>query len=175
MRETVFMPLVRTTVSDGFPWPSTDPDGEAARKQGMTPHRATSLTRPLSAVLVTACVLALTACGSNDSKDDGDAAGATTDGVTVDTGLLAFNPKTVTISKGQTVTWVGGDNIGHVVVQGTYEVGGDGLRTKENDDKTFSLTLSRKGQRVSHTYSTAGTFTYFCTIHHGMNGTVVVT
>jgi plastocyanin len=75
---------------------------------------------------------------------------------------------------GQSVTWVGGDNITHVLVQGAYEVGGDGLRTKESDDGTFQLRLSRKGQRVSHTYTTPGTFTYFCSIHRGMNGSVVV-
>jgi plastocyanin len=139
----------------------------------MTRHRAT-VNRPLSAVLVTACLVALTACGSSGSKNTSATSSTSTDGVTVNTGLLAFDPKTVTITKGQTVTWVGGDNITHVLVEGSYEVGGDGLRTKESDDKAFRLNLSRKGQRVSHTYSTPGTFTYFCTIHHGMNGTVVV-
>lgn len=139
----------------------------------MTRHRAT-LNRPLSAVLVAACLLALTACGSSGSKDTSATSSTSTDGVTVNTGLLAFDPKTVTIAKGQTVTWVGGDNITHVLVEGSYEVGPDGLRTKESDDKAFRLNLSRKGQRVSHTYNTSGTFTYFCTIHHGMNGTVVV-
>jgi plastocyanin len=139
----------------------------------MTRHRAT-VNRPLSAVLITACLVALTACGSSGSKNTSATSSTSTDGVTVNTGLLAFDPKTVTITKGQTVTWVGGDNITHVLVQGSYEVGSDGLRTKETDDKTFNLKLGRKGQRVSHTYSTPGTFTYFCTIHHGMNGTVVV-
>ena len=139
----------------------------------MTRHRAT-VNRPLSAVLITACLVALTACGSSGSKDTSATSSTSTDGVTVNTGLLAFDPKTVTITKGQTVTWIGGDNITHVLVEGSYEVGPDGLRTKESDDKAFRLNLSRKGQRVSHTYSTSGTFTYFCTIHHGMNGTVVV-
>ena len=139
----------------------------------MTRHRG-SLNRPLSASLVAVCLLALTACGSSGTKDDSAAGSTSSNGVTVNTGLLAFDPKTVAITKGQTVTWVGGDNITHVLVQGSYEVGSDGLRTKETDDKTFNLKLGRKGQRVSHTYTTPGTFTYFCTIHHGMNGTVVV-
>jgi plastocyanin len=139
----------------------------------MTRHRGT-LNRPLAAALAAASLLALTACGSSGSKDDSAASSTSEDGVTVSTGLLALDPKSVSITKGQTVTWVGGDNITHVLVQGTYEVGADGLRTKEKDDKTFDLKLNRKGQRVSHTYTTAGTFTYFCTIHHGMNGTVVV-
>jgi plastocyanin len=94
--------------------------------------------------------------------------------VSVNTGLLAFDPKEVRVQTGQTVSWVGGGNITHVLVQGTYEVGADGLRTKETDDKAFSLKLTKKGQQVSHTYDKAGTFTYFCTIHKGMNGTVTV-
>ena len=96
------------------------------------------------------------------------------DGVTVNTELLAFDPETIRIKKGQTVTWVGGDNIGHTLVQGTYKVGSDKLRTTQTDDKAFNLDLSMKGQTVSHTYPTAGTFTYYCTIHKGMNGTVIV-
>jgi plastocyanin len=139
----------------------------------MTRHRG-ALNRPLSALLATGCLLALTACGASGSKDDTATSSTSKDGVTVSTGLLAFDPKSVTVTKGQTVTWVGGDNITHVLVQGSYDLGADGLRTNEKDDKAFNLKLNRKGQRVSHTYTTAGTFTYFCTIHHGMNGTVVV-
>jgi plastocyanin len=127
----------------------------------------------LAAATAAACLIVLTACGSSD-KPSASAPPASADGVTVDTGLLAFNPKTANVKVGQTVTWVGGDNIKHVLVQGTYQVGGDGLRTKEDDDGTFNLTLDRKGQKVTHTYTMPGTFTYFCTIHHGLNGTVVV-
>ncbi|HUR13306.1 MAG TPA: plastocyanin/azurin family copper-binding protein [Mycobacteriales bacterium] len=130
-------------------------------------------TRPVVAATAVAGLLALSACGSSDTPKDG-ASAKTADGTTVSTGLLAFSPKVANVKAGQTVTWVGGDNIGHVLVQGTYDVGGDGLRTKETDDGTFELKLNRKGQQVSHVYSTPGTFTYFCTIHHGMNGSVVV-
>ena len=99
---------------------------------------------------------------------------STADGVVVNTGLLTFSPDVANIKKGQTVTWVGGDNITHVLVEGTYKVGGDKLRTSQTDDGAFHLDLTKTGQRVSHTYTTAGTFTYYCSIHHGMNGTVVV-
>ena len=96
------------------------------------------------------------------------------DGVPVNTALLAFSPDTVKVAKGQTVTWVGGDDITHVLVEGSFKVGSDGLRTEQTDDKAFNLRLTKKGQQVSHTYDKTGTFTYYCTIHHGMNGTVVV-
>lgn len=116
------------------------------------------------------------ACGSSGSTAH-PAAGTVSSpaaGATVNAALLAFSPATVHIKTGQTVTWVGGDNITHVLVEGTYKVGSDKLRTTQTDDKAFTLGLTKTGQKVSHTYSTAGTFTYYCTIHHGMNGTVVV-
>ena len=112
------------------------------------------------------------ACGGSSSSST-DMSAAKAD-ASVGTALLAFDPKEVQVKTGQTVSWVAGDNITHVLVQGTYDVGADGLRTKETDDKAFSLKLTKKGERVSHTYDKAGTFTYFCTIHKGMNGTVTV-
>jgi plastocyanin len=134
----------------------------------LTPRR-----RRLLLVAAASSLLLSTACASSSSSgataDEGSG-----DGVPVGTALLAFDPKEVQVAKGQTVTWVGGDDITHVLVEGDYEVGSDGLRTSETDDKAFNLRLTKKGQKVSHTYDQPGTFTYYCTIHKGMNGTVVV-
>jgi plastocyanin len=118
-------------------------------------------------------LVATAACGGSSGTGSTDASTAKAD-VSVNTALLAFDPEQVHVKPGQTVGWVGGDNITHVLVEGTYDVGSDGLRTKQTDDKQFSLRLTKKCQQVSHTYDKAGTFTYYCTIHHGMNGTVVV-
>jgi plastocyanin len=134
----------------------------------LSPHRPRLLL-----VAAASSLLLATACGSSDGGT-ATKAGASGDGVPVSTALLAFDPKTVKVAKGQTVTWIGGDDITHVLVEGTYQVGSDGLRTEQSDDKAFNLRLTKKGQKVSHTYDKAGTFTYYCTIHHGMNGTVVV-
>ena len=134
-------------------------------------------SRPARLLLVAAAsstLLLSAACGSSDSAASAGTPAKKADGPSVNTALLAFSPDPVRIKKGQTVTWVGGDNITHVLVEGTYQVGPDHLRTEQTDDKAFSLRLTKKGQTVSHTYSTTGTFTYYCTIHHGMNGTVVV-
>ena len=135
----------------------------------------TSLRPRRSRLLLVAAASSLllsTACASSSGGGaDEDASG---DGVPVGTALLAFDPKEVRITKGQTVTWVGGDNITHVLVEGEYKVGDNGLRTEETDDKAFNLRLTKKDQKVSHTYDKPGTFTYYCTIHKGMNGTVVV-
>ncbi len=132
----------------------------------MTRHRTATLAAGALLLLTSACSM------SSDNESAGPTKDA--DGVQVDTSLLTFAPLEAKVTSGQTVTWVAGDNIKHVLVQGTYEVGGDKLRTTETDDKAFNLTLTKKGQKVSHTYDKAGTFTYYCTIHKGMNGSVVV-
>lgn len=134
----------------------------------MSTHRARSGALVGSALVV----LLLAGCGSSSTPSS--SAGPVAPGASVNTALLAFAPATAHIQKGQTVTWIGGDNITHVLVEGTYQLGSDGLRTKQTDDNAFHLNLGKKGQRVSHVYDTAGTFTYYCSIHHGMNGTVVV-
>ena len=150
-----------------------NPNHDVERRHGVTNNRALDLRHLFTVAAVLSLVLTTAACGGS-SDAGGEAAATTKADASVNTALLAFDPKDVRIKTGQTVGWVGGDNITHVLVEGTYEVGADGLRTKENDDKAFSLKLTKKGQQVSHTYDKAGTFTYFCTIHKGMNGTVTV-
>jgi plastocyanin len=142
----------------------------------MTTNRAHAVSRSLLAAAAFSSVLLSAACGSSTSASHETARSVTRTaaGASVNTALLAFSPATVHIKTGQTVTWIGGDNITHVLVEGAYQVGSDLLRTSQTDDKAFQLRLTTKGQQVSHTYTTAGTFTYYCTIHHGMNGTVVV-
>jgi plastocyanin len=130
-----------------------------------------------AALLTVICLPSLllsAACGSSSTASSAPSAAGKAGDVTVNTALLAFDPATAQIKKGQTVTWIGGDDITHVLVEGTYKVGSDNLRTEQTDDKAFNLKLTKSGQQVSHTYDKAGTFTYYCTIHHGMNGTVVV-
>jgi plastocyanin len=120
-------------------------------------------------------VLLLTAACSGGST--GGPAKATTarPGAGVAIPLLSFTPDKVTIKAGQTVTWTNGNDISHVLVEGTYKVSSDGLRSSQTDDGTFSLKVAKKGDVVAHTYPKAGTFTYYCSIHKGMNATVVVT
>jgi len=73
---------------------------------------------------------------------------------------LKFTPTRVDIVAGGTVSWqIGGTD--HNV---TFD-GGPG--SPQNIPLTHSTTVSR-------TFATAGTFAYQCTVHSGMNGSVVV-
>ncbi|MCW2991501.1 MAG: hypothetical protein JWM73_2095 [Solirubrobacterales bacterium] len=67
-----------------------------------------------------------------------------------------FKAKTVTISKGNTVTWKwAGSN--------PHNVKGPGFTSKVQVNGTFK-----------HRFTKRGTFSYHCTIHSGMTGKVIV-
>ena len=82
-------------------------------------------------------------------------------GSTVEIKNFAFSPVTITISKGQTVTWTNMDSAPHTVTStsGIFDSGSIG-----------------NGQTFSYTFNNAGTFEYSCTIHPSMqHGKVIVT
>jgi plastocyanin len=69
-----------------------------------------------------------------------------------------FDPSTIEIKAGQTVTWTNNDNFTH-----TVKVDG------EADHKVG------RGHSVSITFDKPGTYHYECTLHsHDMHGTVIV-
>ncbi len=74
-----------------------------------------------------------------------------------------FNPSSRTVSVGTTVQWVNQDGYGHTVTSDTGTVLGGSVAG---------------GASYSHTFNTAGTYPYYCTIHGtpttGMRGTIVV-
>jgi plastocyanin len=73
---------------------------------------------------------------------------------------IEFNPAEVSVSKGDTVTWVNEDSVGHDVTGDSFKSGDPG--GLQNGD-TFKFTFKK-----------AGTFDYVCTVHPGMDGSVVV-
>jgi uncharacterized protein (TIGR03118 family) len=84
--------------------------------------------------------------------------------VNVTIGGFAFTPQNVTIQVGDTVTWVNTDGTFHTTTSGQPGV---------PDGQWNSGTLSQS-QTFSHTFSTAGTFPFFCQIHTFMTGSVTV-
>ncbi len=73
-----------------------------------------------------------------------------------------FTPSTITVPVGTTVTWIF-DEVG--AVHNVYETSGSAF---------FSSDTMGKGT-YRHAFTTPGTYTYECTIHPGMKGTVIVT
>jgi plastocyanin len=72
---------------------------------------------------------------------------------------FTFGPPELTVMAGTTITWTNRDDIPHTVV---------------STDKVFKSKVLDTDDKVSFTFSTPGTFTYFCSIHPKMTGKVVV-
>ena len=73
---------------------------------------------------------------------------------------MAFSPATLTIKVGDTITWTNQDSASHTV-------------TSDSGTELNSATLVNT-QTYSHTFNTAGTFPYHCSIHPGMKATIIV-
>ena len=74
---------------------------------------------------------------------------------------FSFGPATLTVPVGSTVTWTNRDDIPHTVVS-------------TDDPKTFKSKVLDTDEKFSFTFSKAGTYPYFCSIHPKMTGKVIV-
>jgi plastocyanin len=72
---------------------------------------------------------------------------------------FSFGPATLTVAVGTTVTWTNRDDIPHTIV---------------STDKVFKSKVLDTDEKFSFTFSKAGTYPYFCSIHPKMTGSVVV-
>jgi plastocyanin len=101
-----------------------------------------------------AFVLASIAVVGFSSPNKADAQG--TAAVTI--ANFAFDPATLTIEVGTTVTWTNQDSAAHTATGDTFDTG-----------------ELAQGESGSVTFDTEGTFDYICSIHPNMTGTIVVT
>jgi plastocyanin len=83
-----------------------------------------------------------------------------------DNGMLAFEPSSVTIKKGDTVKWVNNKLPPHNIM----------FEDKALSDKSHDAMMFSPGESYEVTFDSAGTFSYYCAPHRGagMAGTVTV-
>ena len=129
--------------------------------------------RLVTIAAVIACASLLAGCGGSNSSPTPTAptpapppSGGTSSAVTVTlprgatsqtTGAYVPNP--VTVSVGGTVTWVNSDVDVHDVT---------------SNSRLWASGNLAPGARFSFTFQSAGSFSYLCTLHPNMVGTVVV-
>jgi amicyanin len=77
--------------------------------------------------------------------------------VTIDN--FVFEPARVTVKAGTTVTWTNRDDIPHTVAA---------------KERQFKSKVMDTDESYSFTFSTPGEYTYFCSLHPHMTGTIVV-
>lgn len=76
---------------------------------------------------------------------------------------LKYMPAYLTVSQGTTVTWMNQDTIAHTVTSDDM-----------NNSVHFDSGTLQPGQSYSYTFSQMGTYTYHCSIHPNMTGSVNV-
>ena len=91
-----------------------------------------------------------------------------------DGGALVYTPANLTIHVGDTVRWVWGSS-GHSVVSGTNG-NADNRFCSPSNTGCDNPPLSAKGTTYEQTFTQAGTFPYYCSVHFslGMTGTITV-
>jgi plastocyanin len=135
--------------------------------------------RTTAAVTILAAALAIVLAGCGSSGKPGGKSGGKTStpaGPVVTLRSLMFMPDPLKITVGQTVTWRNDEPITHTVTSGRV-TGVDpktGLRSGQRPDGLFNARLPTKGSTFSFTFTKAGTYSYYCDIHQGMNASVVV-
>jgi plastocyanin len=102
------------------------------------------------ALLLGPVVGAMLAFGAVAAQDASDV-------ITIDN--FTFTPKELTVAVGTTVKWVNHDDIPHTVV---------------NKDKVFRSKALDTDDSYSFTFTSTGTFDYFCGLHPHMVGQVIV-
>jgi len=73
---------------------------------------------------------------------------------------FAFNPQTITVKSGEKVTWTNRDEEPHTIVSVEKQFK---KSSALDTDQTFTITAGAPG-----------TYTYFCSVHPKMTGTIIV-
>ena len=107
-------------------------------------------------ILGLAAALALVGSGSPPAVAAAPAAPA---GSEIKIDNFSFVPAVVKVAVGTTVTWVNHDDIPHTAV---------------STEKVFKSKVLDTDDKYSFTFTKAGTYPYFCSLHPKMTGQVVV-
>jgi plastocyanin len=118
------------------------------------------MVRSFAALALAAVLLAGCGGGSKKSSTSSTSSSGAAGGTSVSMKDIQFDPKSLTVKVGQTVTWTNDDSVDHNVIAG---------------DGTFKSGNFGHGATFKWKATKAGTFKYTCTIHPGMDGTLTVT
>ncbi len=101
--------------------------------------------------------------GDQPAATNATSGGASTGKVELRIKDFAFQPATLKVTVGDTITVINEDDAKHTVTSGT----------RDNPDGTFDVQIDG-GATETFTIDAAGTYPYICTIHPGMKGMIEV-
>lgn len=125
----------------------------------------------LRLAIVSAVLMCAIACGGDSSSPStapsptpSPTSGGPSSSVVIPVGAQslgngAFTPDELNVGIGTTVTWMNTDSIAH---------------TSTSDTTGWDSGIVAPGGQFSRAFPTAGTFSYHCSIHPGMVGTIIV-
>ena len=120
----------------------------------------TTLTRRNKTIALLCVISCLNLSAFALAGDMKDADSTSSKQNTIEIKDFAFNPQTITVKSGQTITWINRDEEPHTVVS-----------VEKQFKKSSALDTD---QSFTITAGTPGTYTYFCSVHPKMTGTIVV-
>jgi plastocyanin len=131
----------------------------------------------LASVVLAACARP----GSSSSNEGGSSTSGTSSGGqsgaassgTVHMGNTNFLQDSVTISKGGSVTLVDDMSVVHIIQNGSWD-NGAAKPAKEPGAPTVQVSFQGNDTHDIGPFNTAGTFHVYCTVHPGMNLTIIV-
>ena len=100
---------------------------------------------------------------ANNSPATGNTSGTTSSNpqtYNIDIAGFAFAPSTLNVRVGDVIIWTNSDSVTHTI-------------TSDSGNELKSSSLSN-GETYTHTFNTAGTYNYHCSIHSTMKGNVIV-
>ncbi|MGZ3678203.1 MAG: cupredoxin domain-containing protein [Ktedonobacterales bacterium] len=122
----------------------------------------TSTTGGTSATTAPAATTAPTTASTTAPSATTASTGTAEVKITEQSGQYGFAPTMMTVAKGTKVTWTNASDAPHTV-------------TSDAGSTLASSTISPSTGTFSFTFTQPGTYTYHCTIHPYMKGTIVVT
>jgi plastocyanin len=137
--------------------------------------------RPRSVMLAALVIGSTAACGSSTSNPTGTTSsaggggGTSPNGPTTSTVSIvdySFSPPDVTVKVGSTVEWTNSGSVAHTVTadDGSYA---SGQLASPTGGGVYGGGSS--GGSYAHVFGSVGTFTYHCSNHTSMTGTITVT
>jgi plastocyanin len=119
-------------------------------------------------ILYGIATLIVAACASASSAD------ATTSGSQVHMNDTNFVQSAVTIKKGESITLVADTLVGHTISNGTWDNGIPKPARESGAPLVNNVSVGGDSSASVGPFASAGTFKLYCTIHPGMNLTVIV-